>query len=246
MFDRLYKDIFDAKSEQLFTDAFNISHGKADSKFFKEVSQFLEVIMLQRTKDKMGLETEMPAKKEVLLHVPLTPTQRMCYEMLLGTVETNFWGVDDAAVLDQYSQRALRNLIVELRKCCNHPDLVLGTESDGDQLVEVSGKLIVLRKLVEELVLKSKKKVLVFSGFTSMLDICERFLSSYANQEDGFQVLRLDGSTCPARRNLVQYLLNNPVSPHRVMLISTRAGGLGINLVGASEVVMMDRSVITH
>lgn len=88
--------------------------------------------------------------------------------------------------------------------------------------------------------MKQKKKVLIFSGFTKMLDCCEDFLALRGGG-DQFQYVRLDGGTSRARRNLGIRLFNQENSIYRVMLISTRAGGLGINLATASDVIMLDQ-----
>lgn len=108
-------------------------------------------------------------------------------------------------------------------------------------MVRASGKFIVLDKLVEELVIKQKKKVLIFSGFTKMLNCCEDFLALRGGGGEKFRYMRLDGGTGRARRNLSIRLFNDKLSEYRVMLISTRAGGLGVNLASASDVIMLDQ-----
>lgn len=98
-----------------------------------------------------------------------------------------------------------------------------------------------LDKIIDELVTKQRKKVLIFSGFTKMLDCCEDFLSLRGGNGDNFKFVRLDGGTGRARRNLNIRMFNKENSEYRVMLISTRAGGLGINLATASDVIMLDQ-----
>ena len=141
--------------------------------------------------------------------------------------------------------RKLMNLLMQLRKVCNHPYLLPHAEPSpyyiGEHIMHASGKFIVLDKIVGELVLKQKKKVLIFSGFTRMLDCCQDFLDLRGGDGEKFRYLRLEGSTSRARRNLCIRLFNKQDSEHRVMLISTRAGGLGINLTAASTVIMMDQ-----
>ncbi|KAL8930935.1 MAG: hypothetical protein Q9208_000036 [Pyrenodesmia sp. 3 TL-2023] len=140
--------------------------------------------------------------------------------------------------------RKLMNLLIQLRKVCNHPYILPHVEPEpyyvGEHVVHASAKLILLDKLVNELVIKQKKKVLLFSGSTRMLDYTEDFLSLRGGNGEHFRSLRLEGSTARARRNLAIRLFNQETSDHRVMLISTKAGGLGINLTAASDVVMMD------
>ncbi|KAL8738170.1 MAG: hypothetical protein Q9181_001028 [Wetmoreana brouardii] len=141
--------------------------------------------------------------------------------------------------------KKLMNLLMQLRKCCNHPYLLPHAEPNpyclGEHVVHASGKLIVLDKLLQELVVKQKKKILIFSGFTRMIDCCEDFLNLRGGNGEQFRYLRLEGSTPRARRNLCIRMFNQQDSEHRVMLISTRAGGLGINLTAASDVIMMDQ-----
>lgn len=139
----------------------------------------------------------------------------------------------------------LMNLLMQLRKVCNHPYQVQNAEPDpyhsGDHVITASGKFIILEKLVTELVIKQKKKILIFSGFTKMLDLVEELLALRGGDGSSYRFMRIDGATCRARRNLGIRLFNDLSSNYRVMLISTRAGGLGINLATASDVVLLDQ-----
>jgi SWI/SNF-related matrix-associated actin-dependent regulator of chromatin subfamily A member 5 len=74
-----------------------------------------------------------------------------------------------------------------------------------------------------------------------MLDLVEEFLHLRGGDGTIFKQARIDGATCRARRNLSIRMLNDLESDYRVMLISTRAGGLGINLASASDVVLLDQ-----
>ena len=89
--------------------------------------------------------------------------------------------------------------------------------------------------------MKKKRKVIIFSGFTRMLDCCEDFLALRGGTGETFNYARLDGGTCRARRNLSIRMFNQGSSDYRVILISTRAGGLGINLATASDVILLDQ-----
>jgi SWI/SNF-related matrix-associated actin-dependent regulator of chromatin subfamily A member 5 len=81
----------------------------------------------------------------------------------------------------------------------------------------------------------------IFSGFTKMLDLVEELLFLRGGDGSSFRSMRIDGATCRARRNLGIRMFNDLSSDYRVMLISTRAGGLGINLATASDVVLLDQ-----
>ena len=141
--------------------------------------------------------------------------------------------------------RKLMNLLMQLRKCCNHPYLLPHAEPNpyyvGDHIIHASGKFILLDKIINELVIKRKEKVLIFSGFTRMLDCTEDFLALRGGDGSEFKYARLDGGTARARRNLGIRLFNQLDSNYRVMLISTRAGGLGINLTAATTCIMLDQ-----
>lgn len=147
---------------------------------------------------------------------------------------------------DTNAYKKLMNIVMQLRKACITPYMIKGATPEpyyvGDHIMHASGKFIVLSKLVDELVMKHGKKVLIFSGFTTALDYCEDLLvlkgSNHHNAP--FRHVRFDGSTQRAVRNLHIKLFNDPSSDYKVMLISTRAGGLGLNLTAASDVIFLD------
>ncbi|BGP01284.1 hypothetical protein NBRC10513v2_002236 [Rhodotorula toruloides] len=138
------------------------------------------------------------------------------------------------------SYQKLMNLLVQLRKCCDHPYLLPNSEPDGDltideHLVAASAKLVALDKLLKDVIPKGER-VLVFSGYTRMLDILEDFCALRS-----YKYARLDGSTSRPRRALDIRLFQQAASPYQLYLISTRAGGLGINLTAATTVVLFDQ-----
>ncbi|KAH8594504.1 SNF2 family N-terminal domain-containing protein [Bisporella sp. PMI_857] len=168
-------------------------------------------------------------------------------EILKQTLEREK-GNGDEEVTRKSDWQKLMNLLMQLRKVCNHPYQITNAEPSpyftGEHVIQTSGKFIVLEKLVNELVLKQKKKILIFSGFTKMLDLVEEllYLRGGGGGPDGsFRFVRIDGGTARARRNLGIRMFNELDSDYRVMLISTRAGGLGINLATASDVVLLDQ-----
>lgn len=137
------------------------------------------------------------------------------------------------------------NLLMQLRKCCIHPYILRGASPEpyhlGDHVIRASGKFIVLEKLIRKLVISQGKKVLIFAGFIEALNCCEDLLTLLSEGESTFKFLRLEGTTSRARRNLNIRLFNDSKEEYKVMLISTRAGGLGINLASATEVIFMDQ-----
>ncbi|KAG1729304.1 SNF2 family N-terminal domain-containing protein [Suillus paluster] len=150
------------------------------------------------------------------------------------------------ATRKQINNMKLQNAVMQLRKVCSHPFLfnwpiVPGTQELvlDEQLVDASGKMMILDRLLDEL-FRRKHKVLLFSQFTTMLDVLE----DWATELKGWSICRIDGSTAPLERreqmNKFQQPNPSPNAP-KLFLLSTRAGGLGINLTAADTVIFYDQ-----
>ncbi|KAF9552389.1 SNF2 family DNA-dependent ATPase [Agrocybe pediades] len=146
----------------------------------------------------------------------------------------------------QVNNMKLQNTVMQLRKVCSHPFLfdwpIDPTTMEpilGEELVNASGKMMVLDRLLRAL-FERKHKVLLFSQFTTMLDIIEDWAVDYMK----WPICRIDGSTPPLERreqmNRFQNGGDDPSAPC-LFLLSTRAGGLGINLVAADTVIFYDQ-----
>lgn len=129
---------------------------------------------------------------------------------------------------------------MQLRKVCNHPYLFDGAEpgppfTDGPHIWENSGKMQLLHKLLPKLKAKGSR-VLIFSQMTRVLDILEDYFRLV-----GHEYCRIDGSTDGEKRDSQMEEFNEPGSSKFCFLLSTRAGGLGINLATADIVILYDR-----
>lgn len=129
----------------------------------------------------------------------------------------------------------LQNILMQLRKCCNHPYLFDGAEpgppyTTDVHLVDNCGKMVILDKLLPKLQAQ-ESRVLIFSQMTRMLDILE----DYALWRR-WQYCRLDGQTPHEDRQSRINEYNAPGSKKFLFMLSTRAGGLGINLATADVV----------
>ncbi|KAM5201414.1 chromodomain-helicase-DNA-binding protein 1-like isoform 3-T5 [Hipposideros larvatus] len=130
----------------------------------------------------------------------------------------------------------LQNVLSQLRKCVDHPYLFDGVEPEpfeiGDHLIEASGKLYLLDKLLAFLYSRGHR-VLLFSQMTQMLDILQDYMDYR-----GYSYERVDGSVRGEERHLA--IKNFGQQPIFVFLLSTRAGGVGMNLTAADTVIFVD------
>lgn len=198
-----------------------------------QLHKILKPFLLRRVK--ADVETALLPKKEVKIFVGLSSSQRELYrKVLLKDLEAV-----NGAVGGNSGKTRLLNIAMQLRKVCNHPYLFQGVEPgppfvEGEHLVTVSGKLMVLDKLLRKL--KSNgNRVLIFSQMTRMLDILEDFL-----EFRGYKFCRIDGSTAQEEREVQIEAYNDAKSTKFAFLLSTRAGGLGINLATADTVILFD------
>lgn len=227
-------------SPELFTDGssfedwFDSSSGHEDTNAITRMHLILAPVMIRRLK--ADVNTGIPPKKEIYVSCSLSRRQREWYSTVVAK---------DAELLNKQSGgnlSRLNNIIMQLRKVVNHPYLMFGGE-DGppfktdEGIIKHSGKMTVLDMLLRKLRQdkEGKHKVLIFSQFTSMLDVIEDYLSMM-----GYGYCRIDGSTTGLDREMQMAQFNAPNSEYFVFLLSTRAGGLGINLQAANHVVLYD------
>ncbi|CAN1814156.1 ATP-dependent DNA helicase DDM1 [Linum perenne] len=239
-------DIF--RSHEEFESWFDLS-GKCNSEGMKEEQEekkrsqvvaklhsILRPFLLRRLK--VDVELLLPRKKEIILYATMTEYQRNFQDHLINKTLENH--LRDKVYAGCGMKGKLNNLYIQLRKNCNHPDL-LESAFDGsymyppvEQIVEQCGKFQLLDRLLKRL-FELKHKVLIFSQWTKILDIMDYYFS-----EKGFEVCRIDGSVRLEERRRQIDEFNDLDSNCRVFLLSTRAGGLGINLTAADTCILYD------
>uniref|UniRef100_A0A8C7SDR0 Chromodomain helicase DNA binding protein 3 n=1 Tax=Oncorhynchus mykiss TaxID=8022 RepID=A0A8C7SDR0_ONCMY len=198
--------------------------------------------MLRRLK--ADVFKNMPAKTELIVRVELSPMQKKYYKLILTR---NFEALNSKGGGNQVS---LLNIMMDLKKCANHPYLfpVASMEArktasgayEGTDLTKASGKLTLLQKMMRKLK-DQGHRVLVFSQMTKMLDLLEDFLDF-----EGYKYERIDGGVTGALRQEAIDRFNAPGAPQFCFLLSTRAGGLGINLATADTVFIFDSDWNPH
>ena len=193
-----------------------------------KLQKILGPFILRRTKAQV--EKELPPKTEIYMEVALTEMQRKMYKDLLVR------GMIDNA---RGNSTSYMNILCQLRKVCNHPYLFQGIEDleaplFGDHLIDSAGKMKVLDKLLPKL-FSLGNKVIIFSQMKRMIDILEDYM-----QMREYAYCRIDGSTDYDERQMQMEEFNLPESKPQIFLLTTRAGGLGINLIGASAIIIYD------
>lgn len=199
----------------------------------QQLHRVLRPFLLRRVK--ADVEKSLLPKQEMNLYVPMADMQRKLYQKIL---EKDIDAVNGAGGKGESKTRLL-NIVMQLRKCCNHPYLFEGAEpgppyTTDEHLVFNSGKMVILDKLLGRMK-QQGSRVLIFSQMSRLLDILEDY-SVYR----GYKYCRIDGTTAHEDRIAAIDDYNKPDSEKFLFLLTTRAGGLGINLTTADIVVLFD------
>ncbi|KAK8834143.1 choline dehydrogenase 6 [Tritrichomonas musculus] len=238
---------FIAKSKFPDYEEFESAYGdKESTETIEKLQEVLQPYILRRKKNDVNLN--LPEKEETIIEVEMTQIQRTFSQLLFK---------DNADILTDHLSKKINinNIMIQLRKLFCHPFLFdnledvclsqyrdthkipysqpLTEEETIKSLILASGKTILIDKLLPKLK-EGHHKVLIFSQFTSMLDILEDYLT-FRN----YIYERLDGSSDTMSRStsIDRFQRNDEVF---VFLLSTRAGGLGINLTRADTVIIYD------
>ena len=204
-----------------------------------KLHRILHPFMLRRLK--RDVAKNLPSKTEIVTYVGMTDGQRELYQAIVKDMaglakqlrEANCRGAGGGSLL---------NKLMQLRKCCNHPYLFADSDETDEQIVLMSGKIVVLDKMLKDLFAKNHK-VLIFSQFTKMLDILEDYFFVRGWEKN---VCRIDGSVHFTERQSQIDGFNDENSGKNIFLLSTRAGGVGINLASADTVIIFDSDWNPH
>ncbi|CAI5742134.1 unnamed protein product [Peronospora destructor] len=231
--------------EQWFSKPFAQFSGNGDSNelsdeermlIINRLHQVLRPFLLRRVK--ASVLDQLPDKVEKVLKCELSGWQKIMYRriqeggaLLMETTDNT--GKKKGKT--KYTSKGLSNVLMQLRKVCNHPYLFQtnGYQIDFD-IVRSSGKFELLDRMLPKLK-AAGHRVLMFSQMTQLMHVLE----DYFNYR-GFRYLRLDGSTSADEREQRMFMFNAPDSPFFIFLLSTRAGGLGLNLATADTVIIFD------
>ena len=207
----------------------------------RRLHKVLRPFLLRRLKK--DVEKDLPDKSEKVIKCRFSALQAKLYKQL---VTHNKMAVrDDKGKVS--GMRGLSNMLMQLRKLCNHPFVFEEVETQmnpeklsNDLLWRTAGKFELLDRVLPKF-RASGHRVLMFFQMTQIMNIMEDFL-----RLRGLQYLRLDGSTKSDDRSELLAQFNAPGSPYFCFLLSTRAGGLGLNLQTADTVIIYDSDWNPH
>ncbi|CAO3680362.1 unnamed protein product [Umbelopsis ramanniana] len=228
----LLPDVFSSSED--FDEWFE-KQGGDQKKVVEQLHKVLRPFLLRRIK--ADVEKSLLPKKEINVYVGMSAMQRKWYQKLL---EKDIDAVNGAGGLNKREGKTrLLNIVMQLRKCCNHPYLFDGAEpgppfTTDQHIVDNSGKMVVLDKLLSRMKAQGSR-VLLFSQMSRVLDILEDYC-----WWRGYEYCRIDGQTSQEDRIDAIDEYNKPDSSKFIFLLTTRAGGLGINLTSADIVVLFD------
>lgn len=226
-------------------DMFLAKYGEVtDVSKTQQIQELILPLLLRRRK--CDVEKSLAPKEETIIQVEITHIQKMLYRALINEKSSTL-----LRQITSGSLPALQNLSMQLRKLCNHPFLIKGAEESikaeiqkkekdlteaelhEKSLIDSSGKMILVNKLLPKLKTDGHK-VLLFSQMVKVLDIVEDFLRT-----KGYMYERIDGTRCENdRRASIDRFNEDPED--FVFLLSTKAGGMGINLTSADTVIIYD------
>ncbi|KAI5181910.1 ATP-dependent helicase STH1/SNF2 [Nematocida sp. AWRm80] len=200
----------------------------------KRLHKVLRPFLLRRLKK--DVESGLPDKVETIIKCRMSSLQKSLYNE-----------VKNAAMNKGDRSKKLNNTIMQLRKICNHPFVFENIEEtinpfkvNNELLYRVSGKFELLRRMLYKLQ-ATGHKVLMFFQMTQIMTIMEDMLIM-----EGVKYLRLDGAVKSEERASLISTFNDSASGYSVFLLSTRAGGLGLNLQIADTVIIFDSDWNPH
>lgn len=218
------------------------------SEKLQELSALVNKCIIRRTS--ALLTKYLPVKFEMIIICQLTPLQKQIYLNYINSESIR--RTVNGAEQDKPTFSTLAS-ITTLKKLCNHPDLVLdkiqeGAEgfeksrslmphrnSDGDVRPELSGKMMLLDCFLANLKANYDDKIVLVSNYTQTLDMFEKLC-----KRRSYLYVRLDGSMSIKKRAKVVESFNKKDSGEFIFMLSSKAGGCGLNLIGANRLIMFD------
>ncbi|THF73782.1 DEAD/DEAH box helicase [Cohnella fermenti] len=197
-------------------------------KGYQRLKQVVGPFILRRLKTDKAIISDLPDKIEMKTYAGLTPKQAVLYGKLVQDLQRKL----DTAKEGIQRRGLILSSLLKFKQICNHPDQYLGQEVFR---AEDSGKFARLKEICET-ILEKRERVLVFTQFKEMTEPLRAFLE----QIFGHKGMVLHGGTPVARRHeIVAEFQNDAYLPF--LVLSIKAGGVGLNLTKANHVIHFDR-----
>lgn len=206
--------------------ATEIQASESDARFLQRIKRKVRPFLLRRKKEEVA--KDLPEKIEQTVWVEMSPSQRQIYDSFLAGFKGNLLKKIDSEGVGRHRLEIFEALL-RLRQICCHP-LLVSAQVEKTQTID-SAKLETL--LIDiDMAISEKKKVLVYSQFTSMLKLIATEI-----KKRGYRYVYLDGSTQDREKVVLQF----QEDPETLLfLISLKAGGVGLNLTAADYVLLYD------
>ncbi len=241
------------KSVKTFDEWFNTPFANTGGQDKMELNEEEQILVIRRLHKvlrpfllrrlKKDVEKDLPDKTEKVIKCKFSALQTRLYKQMVTHQKI---AVSDGKG-GKTGVRGLSNMIMQLRKLCNHPFVFDEVENQmnplntsNDLLWRTAGKFELLDRILPKYKITGHR-VLMFFQMTAIMDIMEDFL-----RFRGILYLRLDGTTKSEDRSDLLKTFNAPNSPYFMFLLSTRAGGLGLNLQTADTVIIYDSDWNPH
>jgi len=211
-----------------------------------QLHNLIRPFFLRRTK--VQVLTFLPPMAQIIIPITMSVVQKKLYKNILAKNSQLIKSIFSKNSVKQSERSNLNNILMQLRKCLCHPFVYSSSIEERSinaavshrNLVEASSKLQLLEIMLPKLHERGHR-VLMFSQFLDMLDIMEDFLDGL-----GLKHRRLDGSMNAMEKQKRIDAYNAPDSPYFAFLLSTRSGGVGINLATADTVIILDPDFNPH
>ncbi|RKP30190.1 hypothetical protein METBISCDRAFT_16953 [Metschnikowia bicuspidata] len=208
----------------------------------RRLHKVLRPFLLRRLK--RDVEKDLPDKVEKVVKCKMSALQLKLYRMMLNH-NAIVAGTDETG--KPILIKGINNQLMQLRKICNHPFVYSEIEQQihpladtNDLIWRIAGKFELLDRILPKFSVTGHR-VLIFFQMTQIMNIMEDFL-----HYRGLNYMRLDGATRSDERTLLLHAFNDPASEYFCFLLSTRAGGLGLNLQAADTVIIFDSDWNPH
>ncbi|TPX15668.1 uncharacterized protein E0L32_000002 [Thyridium curvatum] len=212
-----------------------------------EIHSLIRPYFFRRTKNEV-LSKIIPPMGQIIVPVTMTSLQEKLCKSIIAKNPDLIRSIFAKGKMKATERGSLNNILMQLRKCLCHPfvysqaieERVSDQEALHRNLIEASSKLLLLNIMLPKLKARGHR-VLLFSQFLTELDIIEDFLAGI-----GLSYQRLDGSMSSLEKQKRIDAFNAPGSEFFAFLLSTRAGGVGINLATADTVIILDPDFNPH